>query len=282
MSEEVKNRSFRISDEVTEKFRQLCSNFDNQNTALNALINAYEVQNATAVLTDRQADISDYNTHLQALQAAFLRNLEFTENTEERIKQEFQRQLDSKNMTILDLQDRIKQTAQEKQSAEESEAAIKIEMITLSDKFTSQIDNLNTEMNSVKKALNTANEQITDKQSLINEYRTKLEKAEKDVTELPKLKEKTANAEKAKAEAEKESKQLREELNKQKLDFDNQIKALQDKANLEKEKAILEEKQKHIDEIKELYSECDKLRQTIAQLQTEKKPSRNRKSNKEE
>ncbi len=282
MSEEVKNRSFRISDEVTEKFRQLCSNFDNQNTALNALINAYEVQNATAVLTDRQADISDYNTHLQALQAAFLRNLEFTENTEERIKQEFQRQLDSKNMTILDLQDRIKQTAQEKQSAEESEAAIKIEMITLSDKFTSQIDNLNTELNSVKKALNTANEQITDKQSLINEYRTKLEKTEKDVTELPRLKEKTANAEKAKAEAEKESKQLREELNKQKLDFDNQIKALQDKASFEKEKAVLEEKQKHIEELKRLYAECDKLRQTIAQLQTEKKPSRTRKSNNEE
>ena len=71
-------------------------NFDNQNVALNALISAYEVQQAKAVITERQTDISDYDTHLQALQRAFLHSLELTENTEERIRQEFQRQLDSK------------------------------------------------------------------------------------------------------------------------------------------------------------------------------------------
>ncbi|MDE6848359.1 MAG: hypothetical protein K2O29_02015 [Ruminococcus sp.] len=55
MAEEiVKARSFRISDEVTEKFRLLCGEFDNQNTALNALISAYEVQQAKAVLSDRR------------------------------------------------------------------------------------------------------------------------------------------------------------------------------------------------------------------------------------
>lgn len=67
MSEEMKARSFRMTDETAEKFRELCSKFPNQNVALESLINAYEVQTATAVLTDRQTEIADYNAHIQAL-----------------------------------------------------------------------------------------------------------------------------------------------------------------------------------------------------------------------
>ena len=86
--EELKARSFRISEEVSAKLKELCENFDNQNSALSALINAYEVQNARAVLTDRQTDISDYDTHIQAIQSAFLRSLEINENAEKRIEQQ--------------------------------------------------------------------------------------------------------------------------------------------------------------------------------------------------
>ena len=46
MNDEMKVRSFRISDGVAEKFRAFCSEFDNQNAALDSLITAYEVQNA--------------------------------------------------------------------------------------------------------------------------------------------------------------------------------------------------------------------------------------------
>ena len=84
--EELKVRSFRISEEVSAKLKELCEDFDNQNSALSALINAYEVQNAKATLIDRQTDISDYDTHIQAIQSAFLRSLEINENAEKRIK----------------------------------------------------------------------------------------------------------------------------------------------------------------------------------------------------
>lgn len=53
--------------DITKKFRQLCSDFDNQNVALNALISAYEVQQAKVILTERQTDVSDYDTHLSIL-----------------------------------------------------------------------------------------------------------------------------------------------------------------------------------------------------------------------
>ena len=102
--EELKARSFRISEEVSAKLKELCENFDNQNSALSALINAYEVQNAKTTLIDRQTDISDYDTHIQAIQSAFLRSLEINENAEKRIKTEFINLLNSKDQTIVQLQ----------------------------------------------------------------------------------------------------------------------------------------------------------------------------------
>jgi len=66
MNEELKVKSFRISEETTDKFKALCVDFDNQNTALSALINAYEVHNAKALLSNRQTEIEDYDVHLQA------------------------------------------------------------------------------------------------------------------------------------------------------------------------------------------------------------------------
>ena len=86
MNDEVKVRSFRISDSVTERFKAFCSDFDNQNVALDSLITAYEVQNAKAVLADRKTEISDYDMHIQAIQGAFLRSLELNENAEQRVQ----------------------------------------------------------------------------------------------------------------------------------------------------------------------------------------------------
>ena len=104
MNDEVKVRSFRISDSVTERFKAFCSDFDNQNVALDSLITAYEVQNAKAVLADRKTEISDYDMHIQAIQGAFLRSLELNENAEQRVRMEFNSLLSSKDETIMQLQ----------------------------------------------------------------------------------------------------------------------------------------------------------------------------------
>lgn len=81
------------------------------------MITAYEIQQAQAIITERQMNISDYDTHLQALQRAFLHSLELNKNAESRIRQEFQRQLESKNSIILDLQERVRQAEQAEQTA---------------------------------------------------------------------------------------------------------------------------------------------------------------------
>jgi hypothetical protein len=104
MNEEIKVHSFRILDSVLEKFMTFYNDFDNQNLALDSLINAYEVQNVKARLVDRQTDIADYDMHIQALQSAFLRSSELNENAERRIRAEFKSLLSSKDEIIMQLQ----------------------------------------------------------------------------------------------------------------------------------------------------------------------------------
>ena len=111
MNNEMKVRSFRISDSVAEKFKAFCGEFDNQSVALDSLISAYEVQNARAILTERQTDIADYDTHIQAIQSAFLRSLEINENAEQRIRAEFN--------NLLSEKEKIAQNATERADTEQ-------------------------------------------------------------------------------------------------------------------------------------------------------------------
>ena len=104
MNDEMKVRSFRISDSVAEKFKAFCSEFDNQNAALDSLIATYEMQNAKSVLMDRKTEIADLDTHIQAIQSAFLMSLELNENAEQRVRTEFNSLLSSKDETIIQLQ----------------------------------------------------------------------------------------------------------------------------------------------------------------------------------
>ena len=147
MNDEMKVRSFRISDGVAEKFKAFCSEFDNQNAALDSLITAYEVQNAKAVLTDRKTDkavltdrktdIADYDTHIQAIQSAFLRSLELNENAEQRVRVEFKSLLSSKDETIMQLQ-------AEKAKAQEQTAQYKLSYDSLVQSTDKQIKAMRT------------------------------------------------------------------------------------------------------------------------------------------
>ena len=53
---------------------------------------------------DRKTEIAEFDTHIQAIQSAFLRSLELNENAEQRVRTEFNSQLSSKDETIMQLQ----------------------------------------------------------------------------------------------------------------------------------------------------------------------------------
>ena len=273
MSEELKIKSFRISEDTTDKFRSVCADFDNQNTALSALISAYEIQNAKAVLSTRQTELEDYDVHLQALQRAFLQSLELNSNAEERIRNEFARQLDTKDKTIADYQTRIDElegllkATKEKCDNDTKTASDKLsEALRDVTEANKSIDKLSSELQSAKAT-------VQDKLAIIDGLTARVPETEKLQAEL---KEKDAVIEKANTQHVAE----KTELNNKILSLNNTITSLsseieklksaaeitEQKHQLELEKAVVDDQKKYIDEI-------EKLRQEIYKLKTKKADS---------
>lgn len=301
MAEEVmKTRSFRISEEVSEKLKAICSEFPNQSVALESLISAYEVQNATAVLTDRQTDISDYNSHMQALQTAFLHSLEVNENAESRIRQEFQRQLESKDLTISDLHERIRKAesdaerATEQATIETAEADARVEQVTKeNDSLQKEITSLKKQSSELSESLTAVKSQIADKQQIIDNLNQKLtdtkvmtskvESAEAravqaeselsdiklELSEAKKLHESEVKELNQKYEA--EVRELKQQLASQQTTAEQSAKLAERLAEADKREAIASLKESYVAELDELRRKIQTLTEEIFNLKSQKK-----------
>ena len=238
MNEEMKVRSFRISDSVLEKFKAFCNDFDNQNLALDSLINAYEVQNAKAILVDRQTDIADYDMHIQALQSAFLRSLELNENAERCIRAEFKSLLSSKDETIMQLQS-------EKTQAQEQSEQDKHAYNTLKQATDERIKTMQEEVTESKIALQNANERADVERKAREQAETislmlseQVEQLKKQVSDLTT---KVEQAEQKQKQVEQTSSELSKELmNLQSMYAQMQKELADEQSSKEKELAIAE------------------------------------------
>ena len=272
-NDDLKVKSFRISEETTDKFKSVFADFDNKNAALAALISAYEIQNAKAVLSTRQTELEDYDVHLQALQRAFLQSLELNTNAEERIRNEFARQLDTKDKTIADYQARIDElTADLKMVKEKCNTDIQVSADKLSEALR-DITEVNEKNVRLTDELNAAKATIQDKLSIIDGLTVRIPETEQLQTEL---KEKDAAIERNKAQYVAD----KEELNNKILQLNATVTSLsaeidklksaaemaEEKHQLKLEKAVVEEQKKYMDEI-------EKLRQELYILKTKKADS---------
>ena len=271
MNEELKVRSFRLSEEVFEKIKHLSEDFDNQNAAMESLISAYELQSAKAVLTDRQTDIADYDTHLQAIQSAFLHSLEINENAEKRIRAEFQNLLSSKDEMIMMLQEQLAAS-----KTESAKAALTVQEVTeRSDRDSQAAEEQIAEY--IKRAENAENEKyaairfsesaeaarkelldiLHDTKEQLSMSRTEAVRAiESEKQYEVKVKELTEQL----AEQQRRAERAETELEKQKV----MAEMAAERAEVAKQQAILEERTKQSDKIQELYSEINELRKEIS------------------
>ena len=202
MNEELKPRTFRVSEEVAEKFKALCADFENQNTALNSLISAYEVQTAKAILLDRETEIKDYETHLQALQQAFLYSLELNENAEQRIRQEFKTNINSQALTISKLQSELQSAKNELETAKEE-----------LNQSNTKILNLKSQYETAKKSQEQSENMLNMYSEKINNYKTKLENYDYLENQITSLKQ--------------ELQETKEELINEKIKHQQQIEKMQ-------------------------------------------------------
>lgn len=107
-NKEIKPKSFRLDDDTAERFRDIAAEIGgNQQETLSKLIEAYEFQKGKAILIERKADIERFEGYVNLLSRMFMSVLEDNQNVSETVRGEFVAQLNAKDMTIRDLQDKV-------------------------------------------------------------------------------------------------------------------------------------------------------------------------------
>lgn len=115
---ELKPKSFRIDNETAEKFKEILNIIGcNQQETLAKLIEAFEFQSGKAVLTEKKADIEQFEKYVTAITRMFMGSLEDNQNITETIRAEFDALLKSKDAVIQDLQENLAAANQMKEDA---------------------------------------------------------------------------------------------------------------------------------------------------------------------
>lgn len=284
MSDEkiLKPKSFRITDETADAFKQISTEIGgNQQEALAKLIETYEFQKGKAILTEKKADIDQFEQYITILTRMYMSSLEDNQNITTTVRTEFEALLQSKDQTIQDLQTQLTAAKQLKEASAAKAKGFSDENTRLND----YIESLKTEYSS---KTNDLQAQLTDKDSLnraltdsCNDLKNKLNALQEEHKEfssirskLAELTDKCTKLEHSKAEAEKALKSAisnhKQELAQLKQQETDSLTRIKEQADLEKDKALLaleKDYQKQIQVLKEKnQSDVDKYQQKYFDL----------------
>ena len=279
---ELKPKSFRIDDETAEKFKELSNTIGgNQQETLAKLIEAFEFQSGKAILTDKKADIEQFEKYVSAITRMFMGSLEDNQNITETVRTEFDALLKSKDATIQDLQEKLTVAKQLKEDATLKARAHADENARLN----SVIDSLNNEYNS---KMDDMQSMLSDKDSLnkaltdsCNDLKTKIEgmkeAAEQSAIfreELEQLKKEHEKVIRERSDLEKQMQQERTAHEKAISEFRQHeadaLERLKEQLQIAQDKAVLQIEKSYQEQIQKLkadkQSEVDKYQQKYFDL----------------
>lgn len=276
-NKELKPKSFRIDDETAEKFKEISSAIGgNQQQTLAKLIEAYEFQSGKAVLTDKKADIEEFEKYITAITRKYMGSLEDNQNLSQTIRTEFDALLSSKDTTIQDLQSQLTTAKQIKE-----EAASKAQMYAdKNTRLNGVIDSLNKEYNAKMDDLQTM---LADKDSLnkaltdsCNELKTKAEGMKKAAEQATTLQ---SDLEKLQKEYDKlvhEQADLEKQLKQEQSSHEKTLEQQREQSQISLDKAVLEVErkyQKQLQTLKEKHqAEIDQYQQKYLTLLEQMNP----------
>lgn len=113
----IKPLSFRVTEEARDRLNQVVKSegWQNQDIALNKLIDLYEIEQAKITISERKTEIEDFENHLQALSEIYRISLQLNQDAEERVKNACRQTLDSQQKIIENLQKEKEQLQAEKE-----------------------------------------------------------------------------------------------------------------------------------------------------------------------
>lgn len=278
----LKPKSFRIDDETAEKFKEISNSIGgNQQETLAKLIEAYEFQAGKVILTDRKADIEQFEKYVNALTRMFMGSLEDNQNITETVKTEFEALLNSKDTTIQDLQTKVAEFKQQKESSTAKANTLEDENKRLNDVINTLNKEFNAKVDDYEEMLKDKNDLNKALMTTCNDLKTNLDAYEKDYSEVETLRKnisditaendslKNANEANKKALADFKSNYDNkiEELNKHELDA---LSHCREQMQIELDKAVLETERKYQEQIQQLkeqkQAEIDKYQQKYLTL----------------
>lgn len=267
----LKPKSFRITDETAEKFKEISATIGgNQQEALAKLIEAYEFQQGKAVLTEKKADLEKFEQYVAVLVRMYMGSLEDNQNITDTVRSEFEALLQSKDTVIQDLQ---AQLTTAKQLREQSTARAK-EFADQNAQLNDTIQNLQTEYEAkttdLQKMLedkNSLNKVLTDS---CEELKEKVAAMQEDIKSLTSVKEDLAKAISERDEADHKRVVAESALGSAVQEHEKEVTHLKDQAKVQLDRAVLEAEKKHQEEMQELkekkQTEVDKYQQKYLNL----------------
>lgn len=282
---EIKGTNFRLNQEDADQFRIFCESKGwNQAQGFNHLMTFLELDRSKEAIPERKTEISDFEQHANAMVSAFLHSLELNQNAEERIRMEFNQDLERSKVLLDEKIEQIKElkvqlvdlagaSEQAKQLQKEWDAATeqarkdkldfeerladKTRALKEADSRLSMMeikaegyDDLKADRDSLEKKLRAAEQEVKDlkKNHEIELERTK-NKAEKDQNDAVAV---------VKADGEEKVSKLRIELQEAKIKAAKDLQAA--------ERAAHESDVRSAAEIRKLEQENARLREQLAEL----------------
>ena len=238
-SKELKPKSFRIDDATADRFKEIAAQIGgNQQETLSKLIEAYEFQGGKAVLTEKKADIDQFEKYVNALTRMFMGSLEDNQNITATVRTEFEAQLKSKDTVIQDLQEKLQTAKQAKEQAESNEKAAQDEQNRLVIELSKSDRNHEDTVKTYESKITSLNDTVAALNNSTEMMKEKIENLQKEVTEAE-----TINLNIVKKELE----SVKKERDQDAIKHEREL--------LELEKRYREEKQAAIDQYQAKYLE---------------------------
>lgn len=260
-SKKTQVATYRISDEVKEKIKEIAlSTGRTQQDTLQLLVNAYYMQTEKAELPEHAASIEEFESCTTRLIQMFTESLRSNHNMKESVMKEFSATLESKDQTIIDLQDKLK-ASKEKEEIATAQAKDYADAVAKLEADKAQLEAQLKDKTDLNKSLDDSLKDLklrfADLAGQITELGVMRSNLAQIKSENDSLRKSLSDTENSLKQANTSLQSYIEEMKKHEADA---LSALQQKVDLEKERALLEleqklkkEKQEAIDKYQQKY-----------------------------
>lgn len=207
------------------------------------------------VLTEKKADIDQFEKYVTALTRMFMGSLEDNQNITETVRTEFDALLKSKDATIQDLQEKLTVAKQLKE-----EAAVKAKThADENSRLSNEINNLNNEYNT---KINDMQSMLSDKDNLnkaltdsCNDLKAKVESMTEAAEQAERMRRELADLKSEHEKAVKEKADLERQIDHLKQHEEDALERLKEQSQIALDKALLELDKVYQEQMQMLMSE---------------------------